>query len=202
VVHASPEELRALLASGPLAPPAAASEQRLGQSLTLASICQHAPMRSVCLSVCLPVHVAVRPPFSSSVRRTVSLAGCHLPPGCFFGDKSAHWLYLGLAETGRGLDVAAPSLPVLPAGRLSEVGMLSTSVEAIVRFARDPLPGVKEAAGRCAGQLVAAQLREAGESESLPELVDVLVAVLGPDQGADLQKVGLQVRSRRDGGRL
>jgi hypothetical protein len=109
---------------------------------------------------------------------------------------------LSPAPTGRRADrLAAARLAAAvaecAAGEVQAAGLTPPLVGAVVKMARDDADEVKEAAGKAAGRLVTHELSaHAGASPSLPALVPLLVALLGPDQAADTQRHALAVLRR------
>lgn len=82
--------------------------------------------------------------------------------------------------------------------RLDDEDLLKPFVSAVSKLSRDEDQDVKKIAGLAAGRIVVAELERSddGASPSLPSLVAVLVALLGPDQSIDVQRQGLAILRR------
>ena len=78
-------------------------------------------------------------------------------------------------------------------------------LQSVAKLSKDESIDVKQAAGKAAGRLVAAELEEVsssssggngGDAPSLPDVVTIIVALLGPDQHSEVQKQALAMLRR------
>ena len=95
-----------------------------------------------------------------------------------------------------GAALAAAAVARRAASRLlvSPTELRVPFVQSVVRLAKDQSMEVKQAAGKAAGYLVAAELNSnSTPAPSLPAVTSILVALLGPDQHTEVQKQALAV---------